>query len=459
MDPGTVGSDVETGTPRRPSTSVLLVDGTGRGHALCDLFVRTDPTVTVYYGPGCDVIDHPRIRCAPSISVHDPRTAIDFLSAHPAEFVFVSHIDALAAGFVDELRRAGHRVIGPTAVAATLETSKARGKRFCAEHGIPVPEHTVVAGLAEAKAYIRSRRYPCVVKADGLTPDGDGSVVCATGAEAEDAAERLAAEGMLPLVIEERLIGPEISVFALVDGTSAMMFPPALDYKRTLDGDEGKNCDGMGSVAPHPADDPALRDVLRAVLVDPLIRGLRAERLDFTGFVYLGAVLTARGPVVIEINARFGDSEAQVVLPGLRENFTGLCRAVLAGRLDQRDARHDGRTRCSLAMVQGHVPGSDPARSPGWPFGAFVAGQPVSGLGPADEPAKVFYANLRRDDTGRPVTSGGRVLHVVGAGENLTDAREMAYRGAARITFPGVRYRGDIGAVPRYAAQDARQSA
>jgi diaminobutyrate--2-oxoglutarate aminotransferase len=440
-----------TGEPSEaqpPSTGILLVDGTGRGHALCGLFVRTDPAVTVYYGPGCDVIDHPRVRCVPSISVHDSRTVLDFLDEHPVEFVFVSHIDALSAGLVDELRAAGHKVIGPTAAAAALEASKARGKRFCVDHGIPVPEHAVLPDIVEAKAYIRSRPYPCVVKADGLTADGDGSVVCDTGEEAEAAAERLAAAGLLPLVVEERLTGPEISVFALVDGTGAMLLPPAIDFKRTLDGDKGKNCDGMGSIAPHPSDSPELREILRSELVEPFVRGVRAEGLDFTGFVYLGAVLTARGPVVIEINARFGDSEAQVVLPGLRENFTDLCRAVLAGALDRRDARHDGRTRCSVALVQGHVPGTDPEVCPGWPFGAFVAGQPVSGLRPSDEMTHVFYANIRRDETGRPVTSGGRVLHVVGSGETLAGAREAAYREVARIDFPGVRYRGDIGAAP-----------
>lgn len=428
-------------------TSVLLVDGTGRGHALCDLFVRTDPTVTVYYGPGCDVIDHARIRCVPSIRVDDPRTVTDFLREQPVEFTFVSHIDALAGGFVDELRQAGHQVIGPTAAAAGLEASKARGKRFCVEHGIPVPDHRVFGDLVEASAYIESLRGPCVVKADGLTADGDGSVVCATSAEAQAAAEQFARSGMLPLVVEERLTGSEISVFALLDGTGAMLFPPARDYKRALDGDQGKNCDGMGSIAPHPADSGKVRELLRTALVDPFVRGLRAERLDFTGFVYLGAMLTDRGPVVIEINARFGDSEAQVVMPGLGENFTSLCRAVLAGELERRDARHDGLTRCSVALVQGSVPGADPSTCPGWPFGAFAAGQPVTGLDAPDRQARIFCANIRRGDNGGPVTSGGRVLHVVGVGENLAQARQAAYRQAGLVAFPGVRYRSDIGCV------------
>jgi phosphoribosylamine--glycine ligase len=427
-----------------PGTDILLVDGTGRGHALCDLFVRTDPAVTVHYGPGCDVIEHPRIRAVPPIRLDDPDTVLAYLADHPVEFVFVSYIDALADGLVDRLRRAGHKVIGPTAAAAMLESSKARGKEFCVRHGIPVPEHAVFTDLAAATAYIASRPYPCVVKANGLTPDGDGSVVCATAGEGVAAAARLAAAGLGPLVVEERLAGPEVSVFALLDGHAAMTFPPAMDYKRTLCGDAGKNCDGMGSIAPHPLDTPALRDELRAALVDPLVRGLRAEQLDFTGFVYLGAVLTARGPVVIEINARFGDSEAEVVLPGVRESFTELCRAVLGGALADRPVDHDGRARCSVALVQGGVPDADGRPLPGWPFGEFAAGQPVSGLDDHDG-ATVYYANIRRDGDGRPVTSGGRVLHVVGAGDDLDEARTAAYRRAARITFPGVRYRADIG--------------
>lgn len=436
-------------------SDVLLVDGTGRGHALCDLFVRTDPTVTVYYGPGCDVIEHPRIRPVSSIRLDDPATVLAFLAEHPVEFVFVSYIDALADGLVDTLRRAGHKVIGPTAAAAMLESSKARGKDFCVRHGIPVPEHAVFTDVAAAREYIASRSYPCVVKANGLTPDGDGSIVCASAAEGVAAAERLAAAGQGPLVVEERLVGQEISVFALLDGHSAMMFPPAMDYKRTLGGDTGKNCDGMGSIAPHPADDPALREQLRTALLDPLVRGLRAEGLDFTGFVYLGAVLTARGPVVIEINARFGDSEAEVVLPGVRESFTELCRAVLGGALPERPVDHDGRARCSVALVQGGVADDDGEVVPGWPFGRFLVGQPVSGLGAGaggatdgdTDGATVFYANIRRDADGRPVTSGGRVLHVVGAGADLDEARAAAYRRADGITFPGVRYRGDIGVV------------
>lgn len=430
-----------------PSTDrVLVVDGTGRGHAICDLFVRTNPDVVVYYGPGCDVIEHERIRSVPSVSLADPRTALEFLLRTPVEFVFVANIDALSTGYVDVLVEAGHQVIGPRADAAALESSKARGKQFCLDHGIPVAEFELFTDADKAREYVRGLSQ-CVVKTDGLTPDGDGSVVCGSAAEAEAAVDRFATQagGELRLLVEERLTGPEVSVLALLDGTEALMFPLAMDYKRTLDGDQGKNCDGMGSISPHPADSPALRARLRATLLEPLLRGLAREGLEFTGFVYLGAMLTARGPVLIEINARFGDSEAQAVLPGVRSDFTALCRAVLAGKVSRHELDTDGLARCSVALVQGCVEG-DAGALPGWPFGAFAAGQPVSGLDAVDcTEAAVFYANLRRDEDGRAVTAGGRVAHVVGAGTDPEQARERAYRQLRHIEFAGHRVRSDIG--------------
>lgn len=438
------------GAPAPYTGKILVIDGTGRGHVICDLFTRTNPSVTVYYGPGCDVIEDERIILVPSISLVDVCTALGFLETNPVEFVFVANIDALALGYVDELRRAGHQVIGPTAAAAELESSKMRGKQFCTDHGIMVPEFEVFTEAEEAKAYIRALHYQCVVKTDGLTPDGDGSVVCESAAEAEAAVDHFAAASgdSLRLVVEERVTGQEVSVFALLDGESALMFPLAMDYKRTLEGDAGKNCDGMGSIIPHPADSPALREHLRMTLVGPLVHGLRAEHLDFTGFVYIGAVLTPHGPSVLEINTRFGDSEAEVVLSGVRSDFAALCRAVLAGELDREQLLTDGLARCSVALVQGCLDPADPDALVGWPFGEFAVGQPVSGLRSVDRrEAVLFYANLRRDEHGTPTTSGGRALHVVGAGRSLEQAREKAYGQIARVAFPGMRYRTDIGAV------------
>ena len=433
------------GTPTR----VLVVDGTGRGHAICDLFTRTDPDVTVFYGPGCDAIVQDRIVPVPSISLSDPQTALDFLAANPVEFVFVSNIDALSLGYVDVLRAHGHRTIGPTRQAAQLEASKERGKRFCAEHGIPTAPYRFFTEPEAAKAYIRSLPYACVVKTDGLTKDGDGSIVCKTAAEAEAAVEGFAREQgeRFEVVVEKRLHGREISVFALLDGESYLMFPTAVDFKRTLEADAGKNCDGMGSIAPHPSDDPILHNEIRETLLDPLLSGLRSEGLDFTGFIYVGAMMTDAGLSVIEINARFGDSEAEVVLPSVQSDFTALCRAVLAKELVRHELVTDGLVRCTVALTQGCLDPSDPDALPGWPFGEFATGQRVSGLGDVDPlRAKVFYANLRRGADGAPVTCGGRVAHVVGSGRTLAEARSNAYGEIGHITFPGMRYRSDIGA-------------
>ncbi|MFE1769255.1 phosphoribosylamine--glycine ligase [Streptomyces angustmyceticus] len=432
-------------------THILVVDGTGRGHAICDLFIRTNPAVTVYYGPGTDALEHDRIVPAPQIRFDDPATALDFLAAHPVEFVFVSNIDALSLGYADILAEHGHKVIGPSRAAAQLEASKERGKNFCRDHGLPTAQYAAFTDPAAAKAYIQDLPYACVVKTDGLTPDGDGSVVCDTAAEATAAVEAFAAaqgEGF-QIVIEERLYGREISVFALLDGADYLLFPTALDFKRTLEGDTGKNCDGMGSLAPHPQASPALLEQIRRDLVEPLVAGLKAESLAYTGFVYIGAMLTADGLRVIEINTRFGDSEAEAVLPGVHSDFTELCRAVLRQDLGNSLLITDELVRCSVALTQGCVDPTDPQAAPGWPFGAFAPDQPVLGLAQLPlEQTRLFYANLRAGADGHPVTCGGRVLHVVGSGSTLAEARARAYRRIDAISFPGMRYRTDIGAFP-----------
>jgi diaminobutyrate--2-oxoglutarate aminotransferase len=432
-----------------------VVDATGRGHAICDLFTRTDPNVTVFYA-GSDAIKQERIVLVPSVSLLDPQTALTFLRENPVEFVFVSNIDALSRGYVDVLRAHGHRAIGPAARAAELEASKERGKRFCADHGIPTAPYRSFTEPEAAKEYIRALPYACVVKVDGLCPDGDGSIVCASADEAEAAVEGFAQNlgASFRVVVEKRLFGTEISVFALLDGEGYVLFPTAIDFKRSSAGDAGKNCDGMGSIAPHPAETPALLADIRATLLDPLVRGLREDGLDFTGFIYVGAMISDDGLHVIEINARFGDSEAEVVLPSVHGNFTDICRAVLAKTLSGRHLVTDELVRCTVALTQGCLDPADPQALPGWPFGAFAAGQRIAGLDDVDRAeATVFYANVRKNAEGVPFTTGGRVVHVVGKGPSLALARERAYRQIGRIAFPGMRYRYDIGA--RFLAAEA----
>jgi phosphoribosylamine---glycine ligase len=434
--------------PERPGADrVLVIDGTGRGHAICDLFVRTDSDVTVYYGPGCDVIEHDRIIVVPSISLADPATALAFLASQPVELVFVASIDALSNGYADVLRAHGHRTIGPSQAAAELASSKQRGKRFCRDHGLATAAYRWFTEVEPAKAYVRSLPYACVVKADGPCRSGDGSVVCDTAADAERAVDGFARRfgGALRLVIEERLRGPEISISALLDGESYLLFPTAMAWKRALDGDRGPGCDGMAAVAPHPMIGPGLEAQIRTRLLDPLVRGLRRDGLDFTGFISLGAMITEAGLSLIEIDAQFADAAAHVVLPSVHSDFTSLCRSSLDRTLRDHRLITDRFVRCAVALTQGAAEPGDLEASPGPPFGAVAAGQPVSGLDAVDRgEATLFFADLRRDRAGRAVTSGGRVLHAVGKGRSVDEARGRAYRQISRLTFPGMRYRSDI---------------
>lgn len=446
-------------------THILVIDGTGRGHAICDLFVRTDPGTTVYYGPGCDALTGERaaerIVPVPSIRFDDPKTALEFLAEHPVEFVFVSNIDALSIGYADTLAERGHQVIGPSQQAAMLEASKERGKRFCVRHGLPTAEYAAFTDPQAAKAYVRDLPYACVVKTDGLTPDGDGSVVCDTAAEAEAAIDAFAAaqSESFQVVVEERLYGQEISVFALLDGVNHLLFPTALDFKRTLERDAGKNCDGMGSLAPHPQASPELMEQIRRTLVDPFVRGLREENLAYSGFVYIGAMITSAGLRVIEINTRFGDSEAEAVLPGVQSDFTELCRAVLRQDVGNRPLVSDGLVRCSIALTQGSLDLTDPQAPPGWPFGEFETGQPITEeKPPVPETSRLFYANVTAGPANSMVSSGGRVLHVVGSGVTLAEARAAAYARVERVSFPGMRYRSDIGADFESASADITEA-
>jgi phosphoribosylamine--glycine ligase len=431
---------------------VLLIDDqTGRGHAICDLFVRTDPDTVVYYGPAHPAIVHPRVVHAPSVSLGDVETVAAFCKSNDVDFTFVSWINSLSLGYVDALQRKGLRVVGPTQRGAELETSKRRGKRFCIDHGIPTPEYMTFDDPAAAKSYVRSLGHAAVVKEDGLRTLGDGAHMCSSAGEAEAVIDEIAVrQGRAFFVlIERRHFGTEISIFAFTDGKSYVLFPAALDYKRALDGDRGKNCAGMGSIAPHPAADSALYRVLRHTIMDKVLRGLVREKIEYTGFIYVGALLTDEGPVTLEINARFGDSEAQAVLPSVRTNFTALCRQALNRQLDNVKLDTDLLHRCCIVATQGSIRPGDERAKPGWPFGDYDAGHRIEGVDRVDPScATVFFAGTGVDREGSLVTARGRVLNVVGLGVSREQAIENAYRQLRQISFPGMRYRSDIGRFP-----------
>jgi phosphoribosylamine--glycine ligase len=350
----------------------------------------------------------------------------------------------LVRGLADRLRAAGIPTFGPSAAAAQLEGSKAFAKEFMREREIPTAEAWVCTEREEAAARVRAHGAPIVLKADGLAA-GKGVVVAKTVAEALAAVDRmLAGPGNPRILVERCMSGEEVSVFALTDGERWVLLAPAQDHKRLLDGDQGPNTGGMGAVAPVPLVDAELeREIVTSILA-PTLEGLRERGTPYIGCLYLGLMLTAEGPRVVEYNARFGDPEAQVVLPLLGPGLAAVLAAAAAGDLP-RDARlaPAGAEFAAAATVV--------LATPGYPE-APVLGQPIRGLeqfpigspGASPPPVQIFHAGTARRAE-ELVTAGGRVLGVTGLGRDLPEALARAYQAADAIEFEGKQMRRDIG--------------
>jgi phosphoribosylamine--glycine ligase len=349
----------------------------------------------------------------------------------------------LDRGIVDRFEARGLRIVGPSRAAARLECSKVFAKAFMARHGVPTARYRACDTADQARAVVASGElgFPIVVKADGLAA-GKGVVVApdrdAAGAAIAAAMEaRRFGEAGARLVLEEGLSGPEVSFFALCDGTRAVPLASAQDHKRIFDGDEGPNTGGMGAFAPSPLVDAALEDRIMREIVDPVVRGMRQEGYEYRGFLYAGLMLTRSGPRVIEFNVRLGDPEAQVVIPLLQGDLTPALLAAADGALDGlREPLPTFRQGAAVGVV---------LASAGYPD-SVPTGLPITGLDGAGSlrDILVFHAGTTvRDEA--VVTAGGRVLTIVGRGGTYEDAIARAYGGVARISFEGMQYRRDIG--------------
>jgi phosphoribosylamine--glycine ligase len=340
---------------------------------------------------------------------------------------------------VDYFARAGRPIVGPTAAAARLETSKAYAKAFMQRHRIPTARFEVAASARAGLAIAQSNRlgWPLVIKADGLA-GGKGVVIALDPAEAESAiqdamVDRRFGDAGGHVVFEECLTGPEVSLFILSDGRDARPLLSAQDHKRAFDDDRGPNTGGMGAFAPSPLMTPALLERVMNEIVDPVIEGMRAEGHPYAGFLYVGLMLTPGGPRVIEFNARFGDPEAQVVMPALSGPFARVLMAAATGNLAGAPALDwNGDVCAGVVLASGGYPG------------AFASGVPIAGLDADHGGALVFHAGTARRD-GAIVTAGGRVVTVVGRGASYRDAIDRAYAAAAHITFDKMHFRTDIG--------------
>ena len=415
---------------------VLVVGGGGREHAICWKLAEDHPDIELFAAPGNAGIAE--LATLVPIEATDIAGIAAWCAAERPDLVVIGPAAPLALGIVDALDAARVVAVGPTAAAARIESSKAWAADVLDAAGVPHPRTWVFAGgLAadEATAFALGHRGPLVVKADGLAR-GKGVAVCDTSADAVAAIERIGRRRELGragerLVLQERLEGPELSVFALCAGTEWAILGSARDHKRLVDGDRGPNTGGMGAFTPVPeAGDPLIETVERAI-IGPTLAEMARRGSPFTGFLYAGLMLTKGGPQVLEFNARLGDPEAQVLLPTLRVDLLDAMLGAASGRLAI--PRSAGAQRAAVCVVMA---------SSGYP-GDHESGMGIEGLDTLGRDVLAFHAaTVRRGDG--IVSNGGRVVGLTGLGDSVTEARERAYAGIDRVRFPGAVWRTDI---------------
>ncbi len=402
---------------------VCVVGSGGREHALAHVLGRHHDVVVTPGNPGIGG------------SVPTPPEEIE------ADLTVIGPEAPLVAGLADRLRSAGRLVFGPGADGARLEGSKAWMKDLLVDAGVPTAGHGTFDEEVAALAYLDTMGDLFVIKTDGLAA-GKGVLVTTDRAEAVDAVRSYLSgaafgEAGRTLVIEEGLTGPELSILAICDGSSAVALAPAQDFKRLGDGDAGPNTGGMGAYSPVPVATEAVVGSLMADAVEPTLAALRGRGIDYRGVLYCGLMFTPRGPRVLEYNVRFGDPETQVVLPRLTSDLGELLAAAAGGRLGPEPTFDDG---AAVAVV---------CASEGYPSSPRT-GDRISGLDAASQVTgvSVFAAGVGADPDGALVTAGGRVFTVTGRGPTVDEARHRAYEAVAEISWPGMCHRTDIAAAP-----------
>ena len=418
---------------------VLVVGSGGREHALCVALKRGPSVERVYCAPGNDGIAADAT-CAPEVSTSNLDGVVAYAKTMGVGLVVVGPEAPLVAGLADRLREAGIPCFGPGAEGARLEGSKAYCKQLMVRHNVPTAAYRTFTSVDDARAHVLAHdAFPLVVKADGLAA-GKGVVVCATRDEAlravaEAMEQRRFGDAGATVVIEEFLRGEEASVHAVTDGSTLVLLPPAQDYKRVRDADQGPNTGGMGAYSPVPSlPEKAMDAVVRSILV-PMLHALKVEGVEYRGVLYAGLMLTRSGPKVVEFNCRFGDPETQVVLPRVRGDLAQLFLAAAQGRLGEVEGVDvDPRPVVGVVMASGGYPE------------AYTTGKAITGLDAASrlEDVTVYHAATRRRD-GVLQTAGGRVLTVTASGADFAAARARAYEAVRLVGWEGEHHRSDVG--------------
>lgn len=420
------------------SMKILVVGSGGREHAIVWALAASPKQPLLYAAPGNAGIA--TLAQSVDVAATDVAGLCQAARRLASDLVVVGPEAPLAAGLADALRAQGTLVFGPSQAAAEIEASKVWTKAFLTRQGIPSARSETVTSEAEARAALRRSGLPVAIKADGLA-GGKGVWVAHTEDEAEQALRVLFRQRALGsagerVLIEELLAGRELSVLAFADGDRWALMPPARDYKRLLDQDQGPNTGGMGGFT-RPADaTPELMARVEEEIISPTLRGLRDEGRPYSGVLYAGLMLTAQGPRVLEFNCRFGDPETQLILPLLESDLLDTLLQVAQGNLDPASLAWSPEATCGVVLA-----------TPGYPEDPRT-GQPISGLESVGTHLTVFHSGTRQDAQGHVCTAGGRVLTAVSRASTVEQARQRVYDNLSSIQFVGQQYRRDIGLQP-----------
>ena len=434
---------------------VLVVGGGAREHTIVWKLLLSPQVDQVYCAPGnagTSVLAY-----NVPVSASNLQGLADWALSNQIDLTIVGPERPLIEGIVDLFQRAGLRIFGPSAAAATLEGSKAWTKGLLTRHGIPTPRAEILVNFSDAEAALDRCSYPIAIKADGDAA-GKGVAIARDRKEALGVLKSFMQERSLGaagdrVLLEEFLEGVELSVLAFTDGRTIVPMVPSCDYKRVGDGDVGPNTGGMGAYAPPGFATPELMDTIQRTILEPTVRAMAAEGRPYSGVLYAGLMITEEGPKVLEYNCRLGDPETQVVLPLLKTDLVDVILAVLEGRLDQQPIEWYDQACCGVVLA-----------SEGYP-GDYATGFPIEGLDTLEEGVRVFHAGTRMGPDPRHkdpwarlkkemqmeprtsstlLTAGGRVLTVVACAPTMAEAREKVYRNVEKISFQGCHFRRDI---------------
>lgn len=414
--------------------NILVIGSGGREDTICWKLRQSPKTEDLYCAPGNGGTQ----RTAENIELDttDHKAVIDFCHEKHIDLVVVGPELPLSVGITDDLEKERIPVFGPSYAGARLESSKIFSKELMARHSIPTAKFRIFDDYKKAEEYIREEGAPIVVKAYGLAA-GKGVIVADDVAEALEAAKTMLVDNVFgaagkKIIVEECLSGEEASILVVTDGENIIPLVSSQDHKRVGEGDTGLNTGGMGAYSPAPVIDDELFDQIMTTVISPTIEGMKKDGIDFKGILYAGLMMTEDGPKVLEYNVRFGDPETQVILPRLKSDLADLMMATAKKDISGIELEWDERDCVCVVLASKGYPGS------------YEKGKAIEGICEAEDAGTlVFHAGTRIKD-GKLVTSGGRVLGVVGFGEGIKEAAENTYKGVEKIKFDGVNYRKDI---------------